>query len=1682
MGAPTRLGTLTVTNAHNVKESAGLTVSNLLQSAGTGTTTFDGAVDTNTVAGVQLTANNITVNNTINTSASGVVTFTNSGLLTVNGNIIADGAVTQNGAGLNTITSPRTITTTGDIVSFATGVTLSGGGLTSIDTTVGGNAAGANITFTSALKGTTGGAEDLTLNSGTGGDILFNGAVGSTRLGAITVTNARNVSEANGLTAASFLQVAGTGTTLFTGAVNTNAIGGVKLTTNVITVNNTITTTGNGVVTFTNAGQLTINGDISADGAVTQNGAGLTTITSPRTITTTGDAVSFATDVTLSGAALTSIDTTTGGNATGANITFTGKLNGSGIGAEKLTLNSGSAGDILFTGAVGGITRLGDMTLTNAHNVTESAGLTATSFVQSAGTGTTLFTGAVNTNAVAGVQVATNAITVNNTITTTGNGVVTFTNSGLLTLNGNITADGAVTQTGTGLNTITSPRSITTTGDVVSFATGVTLNGAGLTNIDTTTGGSTAGANITFTGSLKGTTSGVENLTLNAGTGGDILFTGAVGSTRLGAVTITNAHNVKESAGFMVASLLQSAGSGTTTFNGAVDTNTVNGVQLTTNAITVNDTITTTGSGVVTFNNAGLLTINGDITSDGAVTQIGAGLTTITSPRSITTTGDIVSFATGVTLNGAGVTSIDTTSSGANPTGGTVTFASTLTGTTSGAEKLTLNTGSAGDIFFTGAVGATRLGDVTITNAHNVTETAGFTATSLKQSAGTGLTKLDGAVNTNTALGVQLTTNAITLNNTLTTTGSGVVTFTNAGLLTINGNITSDGAVTQNGAGLTSITSPRTITTTGDAVSFATGVTLNGAGLTSIDTTSGGNTAGGNITFNSTLTGTTAGVENLTLNAGSAGDILFTGAVGATRLGAIAITNAHDVSEKAGITAASLVQTAGTGVTTFDVGGAVNTNTVTGVQLNGTNLQVNAGITTTGNGVVTINESGTATFLSTGTINAAGPVSITATGGITTAGNVTTTNGNVAYNSAVTLSGDVTVSSGTGNVTFDKTIDGQKNLTINSGGITRFNGLIGAAPGPNHALQSLTTDAAGSLEFNFNIAGGATQATPSVTTVGNQTYHDATVKLFTNTALSTKNGSGPDGTITIDGNVVNGTSVSMRLIADTTGSDNGEIHLNGNIGTSGSKLSSLELFSKHSITLPQTSNLIPPSPVSIFADTIGLTSTAGSVAANSQLSVANLYFSAKTSATFGNTSNDLRTVAGKAGGNVTIRDGNGFKIGTVQDYTGKKYSDVTSSALTTLRSDGAITGGLVKSNGLIIENASQVNLTTSVATLTASGGTITIKETDAITLTNVKATGALQINAGGKITATNVSSTGSTVGLNSTGGGITVGQVSAASALNLVTSGTGGDINETGKFSAQTLTVSATGNVNLANDGHTEIVNDLASLGAVTRGGDFALTAKNPNGGPLTIDGAISDGASGSQVKIVAFGGLTLNNTITLNGHGNHVSLDGSTLETDLLLVANDGNNGAANDGLFINGPFAANSIVLSNGATAEVFATNQKDSQFNGLRANYFAFGVAYGNGQEPAFNKLIFGSSSGATIGFVFYNGGLISGDLLAQFSLDADKLLPEDTKKDTLVAVDQKLLDALKANRKNRKGAIVDANKYGPFEMTGYDFMTVKLIEDWNRDHPEQKKPIPNISILEGLFQTGEPMAQQQQQPQQ
>jgi hypothetical protein len=198
---------------------------------------------------------------------------------------------------------------------------------------------------------------------------------------------------------------------------------------------------------------------------------------------------------------------------------------------------------------------------------------------------------------------------------------------------------------------------------------------------------------VTFASTLDS----AQNLTITAGTG-NVTFTGAVGgTTRLGTLNIVSANNVIASA-LTLGAFDQDAGSGTTTFGGAVNTNTSAGVVVANTNLAVNAAVTTTSSGVVTFTQSGATVIAaaGDISSDGAVTITSGGGTTISGD--VTTTADAIQFASATSLGG------DVALASAN---GAVTFASTLDGTTSDTEDLTIRPGSTGAVTFTGTVGGT---------------------------------------------------------------------------------------------------------------------------------------------------------------------------------------------------------------------------------------------------------------------------------------------------------------------------------------------------------------------------------------------------------------------------------------------------------------------------------------------------------------------------------------------------------------------------------------------------------------------------------------------------------------------------------------------------------------------------------------------------------------------------------------------------------------------------------------------------------------------------------------------------------------------------------------------------------------------------------------------------------------
>ncbi|MCX5704806.1 MAG: filamentous hemagglutinin N-terminal domain-containing protein [Candidatus Omnitrophica bacterium] len=629
----------------------------------------------------------------ITTTAGGKVTFTNGGLLTIDaasGDMVLDGAFTQNGAGA--ASTAGDITTSNDLISFLTPVTLTGNVLLSTQSVAGIG----NINFTNTVNG----GFDLGLNSGTG-DIVFGGIVGGgARLSNLTITGANDVT-ATDISSVTITQLGGTGTTTFNGALDTNAAGGVDLTGNAFTFNNTVNTAGGGIVEVTNAGLLTIAGagDMTLDGSFTQNGAGA--VSTAGDITTTNDNISFATAVTLTGNVLLNTGAGIG------NVIFNNTLNGTVAGTETLGLTAGT-GNITFTGAVGGGTRLGAVTVTSTTDVTAAA-IRASSLTQVAGTGTTTFNGALDTNAAGGVDLTGNAFTFNNTVNTAGGGIVEVTNAGLLTIAGagDMTLDGSFTQNGAGA--VSTAGDITTTNDDISFATAVTLTGNVLLNTGAGIG------DITFNNTIDATTAYTETLGLTAGTG-TINLNGIVGGgTPLGTITINSAGNANLVA-ITATALNQVAGSGTTTFNGLV--NTTNNDSITTGTIVftgatarlnanngANNVTLTAGVGGITSGAAA-----NDITANNLVmdTQTGIGAvgnrleTQVTNLEAITRNaggGNIyITEANALNIGGAGaLTGISTTNGLINvqTTDGSITVSEAVDA--GNAQQITLFTQEAGE-------------------------------------------------------------------------------------------------------------------------------------------------------------------------------------------------------------------------------------------------------------------------------------------------------------------------------------------------------------------------------------------------------------------------------------------------------------------------------------------------------------------------------------------------------------------------------------------------------------------------------------------------------------------------------------------------------------------------------------------------------------------------------------------------------------------------------------------------------------------------------------------------------------------------------------------------------------------------------------------------------------------------
>ena len=313
---------------------------------------------------------------------------------------------------------------------------------------IGGNTTGAGHNLSTSgdtnFSGTVSGLGSLKIT----GNAVFDGAVSSTASIEVNGTSAINgdITTSGIQMYGGDVTLGGTNATITLTANDTNST--VTFNNKVMGNNNSLSITGD--VVFGNDEDDTVIGvnELAVSGTSTIN---------TTTITTTG-AQTYDKDVILG--ANTTLTTTN------SDIKFDSKLDGS----HTLSLTTGS-GDITFGNTVGEKNPLGSLTITSAEDVSFTGNISAASFTQIAGTGTTTFEGIQN---YSGDFLFTGEnLTVNNAFN--AGGYARITNQGLFTKNstGVVTVTGTFIQDGDGLNSL--GANITTTDNNINFSTGITL-------------------------------------------------------------------------------------------------------------------------------------------------------------------------------------------------------------------------------------------------------------------------------------------------------------------------------------------------------------------------------------------------------------------------------------------------------------------------------------------------------------------------------------------------------------------------------------------------------------------------------------------------------------------------------------------------------------------------------------------------------------------------------------------------------------------------------------------------------------------------------------------------------------------------------------------------------------------------------------------------------------------------------------------------------------------------------------------------------------------------------------------------------------------------------------------------------------------------------------------------------
>ena len=861
--------TFTVNGALILKGAGSLATSNNPNSSinlAQATVSTTGSISTAGTGNVLLVANSLAASN---------VTIANAGTITTtSGTVTLIATLTSNPTG-NIILNGNAVTTNGGSINFNSNVLL--GSATTINS---GNSITANVTFNGSVNG----ANALTVTSQ--GLINFIGNIGNTTaLGNINISGGgTGLSVVGNVSAASLVTTTAiNGTISFGGTQNyTSAALGLNLN----TINNgNITLSGNVTLAVNAPLQLSHSGKLSIGGNITNGVLNEINVSPTSTIQ-----LGINNNITLSmnqGISFNS-PTTLGQNTTlvtgnGQGITFNSTLDGS----RTLVLNT--VGAVNFKDNVGSTSAVSQInTLTNnPSTLTFSETLTP---------GKTLNVGLLNATTTGDIILTVDQIYSAGglTLTTIGSGNITLgsvvsnigsvggviiNNAGILNITKSLTLDGIFSQTTAGAVTIGTlagaPLVITTRNQDMIFTGAITLNTDLTLNAGTA---STADMTLGVINSLGGN---AFDLTLLAG--GNLTLNGSLGNlTSLGAIntSFVTLSSLKMNSNVQVinAESLTTKVAGDLIINAAQTYSTALGLNII-NTSSSNRTqiaaVTTTNSGIVSINNAGILQLTGNITSAGAVTQSGGGTVffgVTGNPFSITTTNDAVSFTDAVNL-------ISNTT--INSTGGNITFNNIVDGDFS----FTLNA-SGGNVLLGGRLGFNSIGPITVNGATTVTMLGNIFAESLSIINAIGPIVITGEMVFNNTTGNSLTINSSTPQATINLQGkisaSGSVFIQNAGTFTLSdsADITiTNGFFTQAGTGPVSLAGD--IITTGDTIALAGIPTIAGGQIVSIPVSSGGSgylsapsvtiTGGGGANATAVANVTNGVVTSITVTNGGSG-------------------------------------------------------------------------------------------------------------------------------------------------------------------------------------------------------------------------------------------------------------------------------------------------------------------------------------------------------------------------------------------------------------------------------------------------------------------------------------------------------------------------------------------------------------------------------------------------------------------------------------------------------------------------------------------------------------------------------------------------------------------------------------------------------------------------------------------